>query len=593
MIGYKIFVGHRRSAGIMLMKMTISDLELLRRYVEFASNEAFEELISRHTGLVYSAALRQVRNLELAEDVAQSVFITLSQKADRLPSNVILSGWLYRTTLYAASKAIRREYRRETREHKATTMNSSDTEVESAWKQIEPYLESSMRKLAEKDRTALVLRYLENKSLREVGTALGTSDDAAQKRVSRALERLRALFAQRKICVSSTALAGGLSSFGVEAAPVILKTAISAAISSATLTTGGLTSIATVLNKTIMITKLKIAIAAGVTVAITQFGAHQKTTRALQTETESLRTANSQLQDLQSNREVDSDLLAELTQLRDKAEEVLTLRSQVSALRQENAKLNSGIETASNENDAEVDDSIPKNPQARMKLAGELFKEGNFEKALEHLIWCYDKGAIKNPSFIGVRSSFLLNQFAELGNSYPPAREALIARRDDVEDRLKEGSNDTMLALDLTRLNSSLGEGDRTVELFDQFPEGDPRRGTMVEVAYDELLKANRYDDIFAAVTPEAYFGKRAQNTTRLLSQYQDNKTLQATVLNQLILKGGMAIETLAGANQPQRAIDLIDQVLGHDSSQQTIEDLMRHVTRAENSEVLEYLENK
>jgi RNA polymerase sigma factor (sigma-70 family) len=245
------------------MKMTISDADLLKRYVEGHSNEAFEVLISRHSGLVYSAAVRQVGSLELAEDVAQSVFIALAQKASRLPSDVILSGWLYRATLFAASKALRSERRRENREKKALVMNSSDTDGESVWKQIEPYLDSAMGHLGNIDRSALVLRYFENKSLREVGTALGTSEDAAQKRVARALEKLRALFAQRKISVSSTALAGGLSAFSVEAAPMLLTSGISAAVSSASISPGGLISIAGILNKAFMVTKLKIAIAAG------------------------------------------------------------------------------------------------------------------------------------------------------------------------------------------------------------------------------------------------------------------------------------------------------------------------------------------
>ncbi len=92
------------------------DAELLRRYVADGSHEAFEELLSRHSGLVYSAALRQVRSPELAQEVVQSVFVTLARKAGRLPGDVILSGWLYRATWFSATKVARREHRRQLRE---------------------------------------------------------------------------------------------------------------------------------------------------------------------------------------------------------------------------------------------------------------------------------------------------------------------------------------------------------------------------------------------------------------------------------------------------------------------------------------------
>jgi RNA polymerase sigma factor (sigma-70 family) len=254
-----------RPGGIWV-KMMIDAAKLLRRYVKDGSHEAFEELVSRHSGLVYSAALRQVRSPELAQEVAQSVFVTLAQKAGRLPDDVILAGWLYRATWFSATKVARQEHRRQLREQGSLLMNAHATEEESVWKQIEPHLDDAMEKLGETDRTALVLRYLENKSLREVGLALGTNEDAAQKRVARALEKLRTLFTRRKIGVSSTALAGAMSTFGIEAAPVLLKGAVISAVSAAGAATVGGGLIATTLTHIMTITKTKIAIATGVAV---------------------------------------------------------------------------------------------------------------------------------------------------------------------------------------------------------------------------------------------------------------------------------------------------------------------------------------
>ena len=589
----KFLVGLQGLAGVILMKMRNSDAVLLRRYVETDSNEAFEALISRHSGLVYSAALRQLRNPELAEDVAQSVFIDLAQKAKRLPHNVILSGWLYRATLFTASKALRSEQRRTIREQEAHAMELSDADEESVWKQIEPYLDSAMRHLGDQDRTALVLRYFENNTLRDVGKVLGTSEDAAQKRVARALEKLRALFARRKISISSTALAGGLSTFAVEAAPAVLASTISTAVSSVVISSGGIAVSAALLNNAFMITKLKIAIAAGVAVAAAQLAFHQKTTNALQRETEMLQMSNQTLQDTKTDTALPPKVLAELAQLREKTKELPKLRGEIIALRQENKALRASAPGGPSATSDGLDESTRTDPTARMHLADELIKDGNYEEALTHLVWCYDEGIKHSPSFVGVRSSFLLSTFAKLGDAYPPAKEALIARRDEAVEQLMAGSSDRTLAMDVTRLNSALGEGSKTVALFDQIPKGDPARGVIVEAAFDELLKAKKYEAIFAAITPEAYFEKRLQNTLMIRERMPDNERLRTTMLNRLVLDGGMAVETLAGANQPQRAIDLIDQVMEQDASRETIEDLLRHATRAENAEVIQYLESK
>ncbi len=451
--------------------MTNEDAELLRRYVQDGSPDAFEELVERHSGLVYSAALRQVRSPELAQEVAQSVFVALAQKAGRLPGDVILSGWLYRATWFSATKVARQERRRQLREQESISMNAHAPEEESVWRQIEPHLDDAMEKLGETDRTALVLRYLENKSLREVGSALGTNEDAAQKRVARALEKLRALFTRRKIGVSSTALAGAMSVFGVEAAPAVVKGAVVAAVASAGAATVGGGFITTTLTNIMTITKAKIAVAAGIAVAATQFAVHQNTTRELREEAESLRAANVQLRNREPGVVVDPDLVAEVAKLRgeaarlrEDAAELLTLRGVATVLRRENADLKAQLKAASGDVTAARDADVADNPMARMALADELSKKGDFQTALGHLLWCYDEGAKNNPAFVGVRSSFLLNQLAKLGKSYPPAKTALVERRDAAAAKWKAGSTDRMLALDIVRLNDALDEPDSTRE---------------------------------------------------------------------------------------------------------------------------------
>ncbi|HYG36142.1 MAG TPA: sigma factor, partial [Clostridia bacterium] len=71
--------------------MTDHDMELVRRYARDKSEEAFATLVSRYVDLVYSVAMRQVRDSHLAEEVTQSVFVILAQKAGSLGPQTILS----------------------------------------------------------------------------------------------------------------------------------------------------------------------------------------------------------------------------------------------------------------------------------------------------------------------------------------------------------------------------------------------------------------------------------------------------------------------------------------------------------------------
>src|SRR5437773_1926031 len=174
----------------MLMNMTASDLELLQQYARRDSEEAFAALVSRHLDLVYSVALRQVRSPQLAEEVAQSVFADLARNIHKLKPDTILTAWLHQVTRRTAISVVRRESRRQYRETIASEMTAlntlnadSGTGFQPIWPHIEPLLEQAMDSLDDTDRSAILLRYFENKSLREVGQALGTSDDAAQKRV--------------------------------------------------------------------------------------------------------------------------------------------------------------------------------------------------------------------------------------------------------------------------------------------------------------------------------------------------------------------------------------------------------------------------
>ncbi len=234
--------------------MALSDEELLRQYTSDGSNAAFAELVGRYLSLVYSAARRQVQLSALAEDIAQSVFIDLSKNAGKLKPGQPLAAWLYLVTRRTAVDVIRRESRRQIREQSASEI-AAMTSYSSPWTQVEPLLDEALETLSEADRQALLLRYFASKSLREVGETLGTSEDAAQKRISRALEQLRTVFARRGIAITAAGLATDLSAHVVLSVPTGLGATISAsALSAGVLAQTAHTITMTTLNKTLVAT---------------------------------------------------------------------------------------------------------------------------------------------------------------------------------------------------------------------------------------------------------------------------------------------------------------------------------------------------
>jgi RNA polymerase sigma factor (sigma-70 family) len=207
----------------------MDDTALLQEYVERRSERAFAELVERYINLVYSTALRIVRETDLAKDVCQSAFIQLAAKAPTIRSGDALAGWLYRVTRCLAANAVRDDRTRREYEMEALNMTRINAESSAVWEFVLPQLDDAMQSLDDNDQDAIVQRFFQGRSWREVGAALALSEDAAQKRVSRALEKLRQHLVRRGVTVTIGALSLAIAANAVQAAPAGLASAIATA----------------------------------------------------------------------------------------------------------------------------------------------------------------------------------------------------------------------------------------------------------------------------------------------------------------------------------------------------------------------------
>jgi len=186
-----------------------TDAELLRTFVNRRDEGAFTDLVKRHVNVVYSAACRETQgDPSAAEDLTQLVFIQLARKAAALQRHPTVAGWLYTSVRHLSANLRRTDHRRKIREQRVYALNEMThcAPNDSTWHEIQPVLHEVMRGLNERDRDAVLLRFFEGKSLREVGAGLRLSESAARMRVGRALEKLRKLFAQRGIDSTLSAL---------------------------------------------------------------------------------------------------------------------------------------------------------------------------------------------------------------------------------------------------------------------------------------------------------------------------------------------------------------------------------------------------
>jgi len=234
---------------------------------------------------------------------------------------------------------------------------------------------------------------------------------------------------------------------------------------------------------------------------------------------------------------------------------------------------------AKEKRDAAADDD----PMARMQYGQALAQGHHDADALKEYLWCFDEGAAK-PGFTGVRVSFLLNAILELGRSYPPARQALETRRDAAEAKLKGGSSDFQLTMDVINLNRTLAQPERNLAVFDALPPGSQARKTAATLILEQLVEAKRYTNVVDSVDPDADFGRAVEmfkTQERYMAAHPNREALMPMLRKHTVAEGAMLFEALAGAGEPEKAKALAGQILQFDASAETRQRLNDAAERA------------
>lgn len=206
-----------------------ADFELLQGFLKDRNQGAFTTIVRRHLNLVYGTALRKLGDQSAAEEVSQNVFAALARKAWQFGPDDSLPAWLHRAATLEATRWMRGELRRRDRERTAIELRTTMKAEEPAFHALAPLLDEALLSLREKDRAALLLRFYEGQSLRAIGLSLGVREDAAQKRVAGALEKLAQFFRRRGYKTATATLAAALQQSATSAPTMVASSIVQAA----------------------------------------------------------------------------------------------------------------------------------------------------------------------------------------------------------------------------------------------------------------------------------------------------------------------------------------------------------------------------
>lgn len=561
----------------------IEDTELLRRYAEERSEGAFAELVQRRVGLVYAVAVRQCGgDVHLAEDVTQRVFADLARKATALAARPVLSGWLYRSAQFAASDVVRSERRRRAREEENHSMNEISTGGREAdgrqgvvdWEKLRPVLDEALGELGEEERDAVALRFFEEKSFAEIGGRLALSEEAARKRVSRAVGKLQGLLARRGVTSTEAALALVLANQAAAAVPAGLAASVTSGALAGAGLAGGAAAVGSGLAIFMGTTKLTVGVIGAV--AVVGIGAAwwgvnraEEARAALAVATQEQAALSAKLAQLESRVQVEAK----------RAEEAET----------DNANLLAAVAAAKASGIVQVlEEAGPITAQSitdRLNRIGVLLREGKNEEALREYIWLIDVGMVRVPEFRSSRYQSvapMIQRFLAERVNYAPAREFLRQRRDELERQLRAGREDAAGAasqiIDFGLINRAMKEEERTLAAYDSLRANDNRRRAFGFFVVEQLIDARRYAE---AMEFRTYSGMLAE------IEKQEDMTRQGQIKGFTLARDkflgtmGRNIEVLAGTGALTDVRTLAERLFAFDGSPETRALLQKHLERA------------
>lgn len=549
------------------------DTELLRRFAASGDEEAFAELVRRRLGLVYSVAVRQVGgDTHLAQDIAQFVFTALARKARTLDNHLSLGGWLYRSTQFAASDAVRAERRRRAHEREIQAMQeiapSSTSPLD--WEKLRPLLDETIGTLPERDRNAICLRFFDQRSYADIGARLRLSENAARMRVNRALAGLQTRLARRGVTSTAAALAVALPGQAGASVPAGLATTLSqAALASAHATLSGTAVGWTLLS---IMTSTKATITAATIVSVAAIGTALRVNQKAAIEVEAAQAAET----------------AALERVEELEQELADFVSSTVApeLKAESAPAPPDVShSASSAPETITRDYV----RQRLDRARALARDGHSAAALEEFLWCYDVGTPQISSFSGVRAA-LTGEIAILGEDFPAALDALRQRRDLAEQRFLGGTGEFEEATALRWLNRALDESERNLRLYDSLPANDQRREELGRLLYDEFVETQRYEEA-AKARP---FNQMSSHFEMFITRAPARDATGAIATRNrryAIENAATDVEVLAATGDFAHAAELALRVLEYDDSPETVALLKERAARAGRTGLIETLQ--
>jgi hypothetical protein len=232
----------------------------------------------------------------------------------------------------------------------------------------------------------------------------------------------------------------------------------------------------------------------------------------------------------------------------------------------------------------------PEEAQPHFDLAKKLIAAGKSDEALKELLWCWDEGK-KDPEFARMRTMMVPRELGRLARDFPPARDAMSARRDQARERALANKGGDTVVQELIALNKELKMEEDTLAVFDQLPEGDRRRVTISIYTFDLLVEKKRYPDALLFYRPETALMQLDSAKSRMKKTAEiAGDAAAASSLAFAIARTAKTIECLAGVGRLEEARELATRVLAVDASENAKDVLRKHAARGGQPDLIQAL---